>query len=113
MQHNPPPLFKQGPSALMRFVCLVMLAGAMLVADTHFSTPKKIRSVIGTALYPVQHLMLVPRKALSDMATYFLAKGRLRSENTHLRVRNLQLSLRAQQTDQLQAENQYLRQLLV
>lgn len=112
MEYSPPPLFKQGPSALARLICFVALAVGLLVVDSHYNTLERVRAVIGTALYPVQRLMLLPRDTVLGIAGFFTTENRLLQENSMLRERNLELSAQAQRNDQLASENQHLRQLL-
>lgn len=112
MEYSPPPLFKQGPSALARLVCFVALALGLLVVDSHYNALERVRNIIGTALYPVQRLMLLPRDAVLGVAGFFTTEDQLHAENRLLRSRNLQLSVQAQHNDQLASENQHLRQLL-
>ncbi|GAB3629499.1 rod shape-determining protein MreC [Pandoraea terrae] len=112
MQYSPPPLFKQGPSALARLICFVALAIGLLVVDSHYNTLERVRSVVGTALYPVQRLMLLPRDAILGVAGFFATEDHLSTENRILRARNLDLSIQAQRNDQLTTENEHLRQLL-
>jgi rod shape-determining protein MreC len=112
MEYSPPPLFKQGPSAIARLIVLVTLALALLVCDSHFRTLEKVREVIGTGLYPLQRVALMPRDTLFGALDFFTTARTLRLDNAALQARNLKLALTASQADQLEAENQHLRGLL-
>ncbi|MDI1245376.1 MAG: rod shape-determining protein MreC, partial [Rhodoferax sp.] len=57
---TPPPFFRQGPSALSKLVFFSALALLLMVADVRFRVIEPLRSVIATALYPVQWLALRP-----------------------------------------------------
>jgi rod shape-determining protein MreC len=50
MEYSPPPLFKQGPSALARLIFFVVLAIALLVSDARFSTLEIVRGMLGAGL---------------------------------------------------------------
>jgi rod shape-determining protein MreC len=112
MEYSPPPLFKQGPSALARLLMFVTLALALLVTDARFKTLEIVREVIGTGLYPLQRAALVPRDLIVGGADMFVTIRTLRDENQALRQKNLELSLHASQATQLLAENTHLRGLL-
>ena len=112
MEYSPPPLFKQGPSALARLLTFVALALALLITDARFKTLEVVREVIGTGLYPLQRAALVPRDLIVGGADMFVTIHTLRDENQALRQKNLELSLRASQAAQLLVENEHLRSLL-
>lgn len=112
MDYSPPPLFKQGPSALARLVVFVLLAIGLLFTDAHFHTLKLARQVIGTVLYPVQRVALMPRDAALATLEFFDSGSSLRAKNAALQARNLQLGLAASRAAQLDRENEHLRALL-
>jgi rod shape-determining protein MreC len=112
MEYSPPPLFRQGPSALARLLLFVLLALGLLVVDARFRTLEVVREVIGAGLYPLQRAALVPRDMVVGGADLFVTIQSLRSEESKLQERNLQLSLQANLAASLQAENAHLRALL-
>jgi rod shape-determining protein MreC len=112
MEYSPPPLFKQGPSALARLVFFVMLALALLISDARFKTLEIVRDILGAGLYPLQRIALVPRDIFMGAADLAVTSATLRSENQTLAARNLQLSQQAHQASTLEAENAHLRSLL-
>jgi len=112
MEYSPPPLFKQGPSAIARLIFFVALALALLVSDARFRTLEVVREAIGTGLYPLQRAALVPRDAFAGMLGFFTSGHELRIENAALQARNLKLTLQQSQAIELEAENQHLRALL-
>ncbi|MGH8777534.1 rod shape-determining protein MreC [Paraburkholderia sp.] len=112
MEYSPPPLFKQGPSALARLIFFVMLALALLISDARFKTLEIVRGVLGAGLYPLQRAALVPRDLFMGAADLAVTSAQLRADNARLRDRNLQLSLQANASSQLAAENAHLRDLL-
>jgi rod shape-determining protein MreC len=95
MEYSPPPLFKQGPSALARLIFFVLLAIALLISDARFSTLEMVRGVLGAGLYPLQRAALVPRDIFMGAADLAVTSATLRSENRKLADKNLQLSVKA------------------
>lgn len=112
MEYSPPPLFKQGPSALARLVFFVVLALALLISDARFKTLEIVRGVLGAGLYPLQRAALVPRDVFMGAADLAVTSATLRSENDKLRTKDLQLSQQANTAAELAAENTHLRALL-
>lgn len=112
MEYSPPPLFKQGPSALARLVFFVVLALALLISDARFNTLEIVRGVLGAGLYPLQRAALVPRDMFVGAADLAVTSATLRSENDKLRAKDLQLSQQANTAAELAAENGHLRALL-
>jgi rod shape-determining protein MreC len=112
MEYSPPPLFKQGPSALARLIMFVVLALALLISDARFRTLEIVRGVLGAGLYPLQRAALVPRDIFMGAADLAVTSATLRTDNTQLRARNLRLSQQANESAQLAAENAHLRALL-
>ena len=112
MEYSPPPLFKQGPSALARLIFFVVLAIALLVADVRFNTLEIVRGILGAGLYPLQRAALVPRDIFMGAADLAVTSATLRSENRKLADKNLELSVKAGDAAQLNIENAHLRALL-
>ena len=112
MEYSPPPLFKQGPSALARLIFFVVLSLVLLVSDARFKTLEVVRAVLDAGLYPLQRAALVPRDLVVGAAQFAVTSNTLRRENQALVTKNLQLSLQANQVATLTAENQHLRALL-
>jgi rod shape-determining protein MreC len=112
MEYSPPPLFKQGPSALARLIFFVVLAIALLVWDARFSTLEIVRGMLGAGLYPLQRAALVPRDIFMGAADLAVTSATLRNENKKLADKNLELSVKAGDASQLAIENAHLRALL-
>jgi rod shape-determining protein MreC len=112
MEYSPPPLFKQGPSALARLIFFVVLALALLISDARFKTLEIVRAVLDVGLYPLQRAALVPRDLVVGATDMAVTTTTLRTENEKLAARNLQLSQQANQAVLLAAENAHLRALL-
>jgi rod shape-determining protein MreC len=112
MEYSPPPLFKQGPSALARLIFFVVLSLVLLVSDARFRTLEIVRGVLGAGLYPLQRAALVPRDLFMGAADLAVTSATLRADNAKLHARNLQLSQQANEAASLAAENTHLRALL-
>ena len=112
MEYSPPPLFKQGPSALARLIFFVVLSLGLLISDARFNTLEIVRGVLGAGLYPLQRAALVPRDLFMGAADLAVTGAQLRADNTKLQARNLQLSQQANEAFALSAENAHLRALL-
>ena len=57
---EPPPFFRQGPSALSKLVVCSALAIFLMVADARFKVMQPLRVALATALYPLQWLAMRP-----------------------------------------------------
>ncbi len=60
IDRTPPPIFRQGWSALSKLVFFSALALFLMVADTRVAMVAPLRAAIATALLPVQTALLVP-----------------------------------------------------
>ena len=74
LDRDPPPFFRQGPSALSKLAVCSALALLLMVADARFKVMQPLRVVLATVLYPAQWLPLRP--VLADLA----AVGRITGE---------------------------------
>ncbi|GAA4021592.1 rod shape-determining protein MreC [Actimicrobium antarcticum] len=112
MEYSPPPLFKQGASARAKVVFFSLIAIALLVVDSHMQSLAMIRQVVGTALYPVQMVALMPRDALYNVAGYFSSLAAVERDNKRLRLEQAANAQTLQRAQQLFSENAQLRKLL-
>lgn len=112
MDRSPPPFFNQGPSAHARLIFFSLLAIGLLIVDSRLSSLATLRQGVGTALYPLQRALLVPRDGVQLAVEYVSEVNRLRTENTELRRLEAANSKTLLQAEQLQAENARLRELL-
>jgi rod shape-determining protein MreC len=83
-----------------------------MVADKKIQFTQPIRAVLSTAILPIQWVVLQPGRALSSVGEYFQSLDQAQSDLAAAKIKALQQTLRAQQVEQLQIENQSLRQLL-
>ena len=111
MQYSPPPLFKQGASARAKVVFFSAFAILLLVVDTRLNSLVLLRQIVGSMLYPVQMVAVVPRDALGRMADYFASTSALEKENEGLKRQQILNADVLQQSGQLLVENAHLRTL--
>jgi rod shape-determining protein MreC len=112
LDRNPPPFFKQGPSALSKLMVFSALALFLMVADTRFRVSHPLRSAVATVLYPLQWAALRPILALRFSADYFESLASAQHSEEAARAKLAQQSQRANQVEQLSLENARLRKLL-
>jgi rod shape-determining protein MreC len=109
---TPPPFFRQGPSALSKLVFFSALAVLLMVADRRFQVTQPLRSVVATALYPLQWVALRPVIWAQGGGQYFQALGSSQSKEAAAQYQLGLQSQRALQVEQLTLENTRLRALL-
>lgn len=112
MDYTPPPLFKQGPSAVARLVIFVTIALVLLVVDARFDALRVVRQVAATVLMPVERAVLVPRDMARTAFDYLQSSASLATENRELKRRVVAQADDAVRQAQLDAENRQLRKLL-
>src|SRR4051812_15423276 len=112
LDRNPPPFFKQGPSALSKLMVFSALALFLMVADTRFRISHPLRSAVATVLYPLQWAALRPVLAMRWSADYFESLASAQRIEQQARLKLAQQSQRANQVEQLTLENIRLRKLL-
>ncbi|OGB31435.1 MAG: rod shape-determining protein MreC [Burkholderiales bacterium RIFCSPLOWO2_12_FULL_61_40] len=112
LDRDPPPFFRQGPSALSKLAVCSALALFLMVADARFKVMQPLRVVLATALYPVQWLALRPVILAQGAGQYFQSLAAAQAEQEAARVKLSQWSQRASQVEQLALENGRLRKLL-
>ena len=112
LDREPPPFFRQGPSALSKLAVCSALAFFLMVADSRFKVMQPLRVALATVLYPAQWLALRPVLAYQNVSQYFASLTAAQSaQQDVLKKHNLQ-SQRANQVEQLMLENTRLRNLL-
>src|SRR4051812_41315478 len=101
MQYNPPPLFKQGASARVKVTLFSLIAVLLLVVDARLQTLNVMRQVVGSALYPLQMIALMPRDITRNVSDYFSQLSTLEKENADFKRTQLSQTLEVQQGRQL------------
>lgn len=112
LDSNPPPFFRQGPSALSKLMIFSSLAVFLMVADVRFQLTQPIRSVISTLLYPMQWVVMRP---IGWTQSFFDHLETLSTSQANEAAARYQLGLQSQralQVEQLTLENSRLRSLL-
>jgi rod shape-determining protein MreC len=112
LDRNPPPLFREGPSALTKLAFCAALAVFLMVADARFQFTAPARAGLALALHPLQRALLAPVDAWEQAGDY--ARGMEKATEAENQARQ-QLASQAvvlSRAAQLQAENTHLRALL-
>ena len=112
IDRSPPPFFRVGFAPLTKLIFFSLLSILLMVADKKIQFTQPIRTVLSTAILPIQWAVLQPGRALSSVGEYFQSLDQAQSDLAAAKIKALQQTIRAQQVEQLQVENQSLRQLL-
>ena len=112
LDRTPPPFFKQGPSALSKLVFFSALAVFLMVADLRFALVKPFRSLLATAIYPVQWLVIQPVQGAHQVSAYFESLEQAQENAATSEKKLTELAAQALQVEQLDLENQRLRSVL-
>ena len=112
IDRTPPPIFRQGYSALTKLVFCSALALFLMVADTRLPIVATLRMALATALAPLQLALMVPVELVSGGSDYL--RGLRQALNDEDSARK-QLALQAERValaERLATENGRLRGLL-
>ena len=109
---SPPPIFRQGTSALSKLIFFCALAMFLMVADVRFQVAKPLRSALATILYPVQWMAMQPIAGSQFLENYFQRLSAAQSDAEDVRRRLALQMQKASIAAQLQIENHRLRLLL-
>ena len=112
LDRDPPPFFRQGPSALSKLAVFSALARFLMVADTRFKIPQPLRVGLAAVLYPVQWLAMQPVVLAQATGDYFSSlRSAQNAKDDAFKKLGMQAQ-RASQVEQLLLENERLRKLL-
>ena len=95
-----------------RFLWILLLAGALLLADWRFTQLEYLRQGIAATLAPIRWVVSVPPAFLDWASRSVVSRSALIEENAQLRAQLFVLERRSQQMISLEIENRRLRQLL-
>ena len=109
---SPPPFFRVGFAPLTKLIFFSALSLLLVFGDKQLQFTKPLRAGLSTLILPIQWLVLQPGEALSAMGTYFQNLDQAQTNLKAAELKVLQQSVRSQQVEQLQIENQNLRQLM-
>lgn len=112
VDRSPPPIFRQGPSALSKLMVLSALAILLMVVDARLQWATPLRSGLATALYPLQWLTIQPFRLLSLTGDYVGSLAAARQDAAEARTELTRQAQRAALVEHLSQENQSLRALL-
>ena len=109
---NPPPLFRQGASALTRLAFFAALALALMVADARYRMVDPLRSGIATVLWPVQRALQWPGELWVRVSDYVGGLDSALVDAQRARQAALQQAEAVTRAQRLAQENERLRALL-
>ena len=112
LDRSPPPFFMVGFAPLTKLIFFSALSLLLVFGDKQLQFTKPLRAGLSTLILPIQWLVLQPGEALSAMGTYFQNLDQAQTNLKAAELKVLQQSVRSQQVEQLQIENQNLRQLM-
>ncbi len=112
LDRDPPPFFRQGPSALSKLAVCSALALFLMVADSRFKVMQPLRVALATVLYPAQWLALRPVLLYQGVSQYFSSLNEAQASQEEVNKKHNLQSQRANQVEQLLLENVRLRKLM-
>ena len=112
LDRSPPPFFRVGFAPLTKLIFFSALSLLLAFGDKQLQFTKPLRAGLSTLILPIQWLVLQPGEAFSAMGTYFQNLDQAQTNLKAAELKVLQQSVRSQQVEQLQIENQNLRQLM-
>lgn len=113
MQYGPPPLFKQGIPAKARLIFYSLLAVVLILVDSRLRVLEPLRSNIRTFISPIQSVVDFPFTAADAFENFFSGRENLQARIDELRKENETLKLQVARTNELLAQNEQLRELLL
>ena len=112
LDRSPPPFFRVGFAPLTKLVFFSALSLLLMFGDMQLQFTKPLRAALSTLILPVQWLVLQPGQAWSSLGNHFQSLEQAQQNLKAAELKALELSVRSQQVEQLQIENQTLRQLM-
>lgn len=110
--HQAPPIFRQGPTPLVRLFLFVSVCLVLLVADLRFRYLEVVRQALSVATYPLQVAAAAPADFFRNAAVYFATLVDVQKENAMLRQSQVEAAQRLLRFDQIEEENRHLRSML-
>ncbi len=104
-------LFQNTRSANIHIIVYIIVSIAVMVLDHRFGHLDSIRSILSTALYPVQYVVNLPVRITASLTDTVVSHQTLLDENKLMKEKHLLLNSKLQRFSVLQAENDRLRQL--
>jgi rod shape-determining protein MreC len=110
--HKPPPIFRRGPTPLVRLLLFVSICLAMLVADLRFRYLEVFRHGLTVVTWPLQMAAATPADFVRNASLYFATLIEVQLDNASLRRQQLGAGERLLRFELLEQENAQLRGLL-
>lgn len=112
LDRTPPPIFRQGPSALTKLVFFAALAVFLMVADGRFRIIEPLRAGLAVVLLPIQRTLAVPVALWVSARDYLGGFDHALAAAREAERALAEHAAQAARSRQLQVENEQLRGLL-
>ena len=106
------PIFGRGPSLQLRLFLAVIISVAAIVADSRFGVFTHVRVYLSSLVSPLQYIANAPGTLLDTMSTQVQTRSSLIEQTKQQEQQLFTLRSRLLKLDQLEHENQRLRELL-
>ncbi|MGL5039365.1 MAG: rod shape-determining protein MreC [Aeromonas sp.] len=106
------PIFGRGPSLQLRLFLAVIISVAVIVADSRFDVFTHVRVYLSSLVSPLQYIANAPGMLLDSMSDQVQTRASLIEQTKQQEQQLFTLRSRLLKLDQLQHENQRLRELL-
>ena len=106
------PIFGRGPSLQLRLFLAVIISVAAIVADSRFGVFSHVRVYLSSLVSPLQYIANAPGTLLDTMSTQVQTRADLIEQTKQQEQQLFTLRARLLKMDQLEHENQRLRELL-
>ncbi|MFQ2210799.1 rod shape-determining protein MreC [Aeromonas caviae] len=106
------PIFGRGPSLQLRLFLAVIFSVAAIVADSRFGVFSHVRVYLSSLVSPLQYIANAPGTLLDTMSTQVQTRADLIEQTKQQEQQLFTLRSRLLKMDQLEHENQRLRELL-
>ncbi|MCH7370974.1 rod shape-determining protein MreC [Aeromonas sp. MR16] len=106
------PIFGRGPSLQLRLFLAVIISVAAIVADSRFGVFTHVRVYLSSLVSPLQYIANAPGTLLDTMSTQVQTRSSLIEQTKQQEQQLLTLRSRLLKLEQLEHENQRLRELL-
>ncbi|MFM5820323.1 rod shape-determining protein MreC [Aeromonas sanarellii] len=106
------PIFGRGPSLQLRLFLAVIISVAAIVADSRFGVFAHARVYLSSLVSPLQYIANAPGTLLDTMSTQVQTRADLIEQTKQQEQQLFTLRSRLLKMDQLEHENQRLRELL-
>ena len=106
------PIFGRGPSLQLRLFLAVIISIAAIVADSRFGVFTHVRVYLSSLVSPLQYMANAPGTLLDTMSTQVQTRAGLIEQTKQQEQQLFTLRSRLLKMDQLEHENQRLRELL-